>query len=154
MPKFAANLSTMYPEFPFMAGFKACADDGFTGIEALFPYDVPAADIVQALRANRLAPVLFNTPPGDWTAGDRGLAAQPGREAEFRVAVDQALQLALATGCKRIHVLSGVGLSLPQRLDLLCANLAFAASQFAPHGIAALIEPINQRDIPGYLLNT
>lgn len=154
MPKFAANLSMLYPEFPFMERFQACAEDGFKGIEALFPYDVPAADIAQALRDHGLEPVLFNTPPGDWAAGDRGLAAQPGREGEFRAAVDQALQLALATGCQRIHVLSGVGPSLPERLDLLCANLAYAAAQFAPHGITALVEPINPRDIPGYLLNT
>ena len=90
MPKFAANLSMLYLEFPFMERFKACAEDGFKGIEALFPYDVPATAIAQALRDNDLEPVLFNTPPGDWAAGDRGLAAQPGREAEFRAAVDQA----------------------------------------------------------------
>ena len=80
MPKFAANPSMLYPDLPFMERFKTCAEDGFKGIEALFPHDVPAAAIVQALRDNGLEPVLFNTPPGDWAAGVRGLAAQPGRQ--------------------------------------------------------------------------
>ncbi|WP_394788032.1 2-oxo-tetronate isomerase [Rhodoferax sp.] len=154
MPKFAANLSMLYTELPFMERFAACARDGFKGVEILFPYDMPATDIAQALQANGLEAVLFNTPPGDLANGDRGLAGQPGREAEFRAAIDSALQVALATGCKRIHVMSGLGESLAPRLDLLCANLAYAAAQFQPHGITALIEPINTRDIPGYLLNT
>lgn len=157
MPKFAANLSLMYTELPFMERFAACARDGFKGVEVLFPYDVPASAIAVALIENALEAVLFNTPPGDMSKGDRGLAGQPGREAEFRAAIDKALAVALAAGCRRIHVMSGVGGNgdaLPQRMDLLCTNLAYAAEQLGQHGITALIEPINTRDIPGYLLNT
>ena len=92
MPKLAANLSMMFTEVPFLERFSAAADMGFKGVEYLFPYDHPAETIAQALRDNGLQNVLFNLPPGNWETGDRGLAALPGREADFRGLIEKALE--------------------------------------------------------------
>ena len=108
MPRFAANLSMLYGEHAFLDRFAAASADGFKGVEYLFPYDFPAAEIAQRLRDHGLQQVLFNAPPGDWAAGERGLACLPGREAEFRKGFARALEYAEALGCPRIHVMAGL----------------------------------------------
>jgi len=157
MPRFAANLSMMYTEHGFVERFAAAAADGFDAVEFLFPYAVPAADLAAQLQQHGLTQALFNAPPGDFDAGERGLASLAGREDEFRRGfLDQALPYAQALGCQRLHVMAGLlpaGADRPAALARYEANLAWAAAQAAVHGVAVLIEPINTRDIPGYLLN-
>jgi hydroxypyruvate isomerase len=157
MPKFAANLSMMYTELPFMERFDACARDGFTAVEFLFPYAFPAEAIAAALRRNGLQQVLFNGPPGDFDKGERGIASLPGREAEFRAGIEQAIDYLGALGCRQLHVMAGLVHDEAQRSSQrqrYLDNVAWAARRLAEVGVTALIEPINTRDIPGYLLNT
>jgi len=156
MPRFAANLSLLYTEHAFLDRFAAAAADGFQAVEYLFPYAFPAAEIAQRLQAHGLQQVLFNAPPGDWDAGERGLACLPGREAEFRTGFAQALACAQALGCPRIHVMAGLAPAGADRSVLQAtyeANLAWAAEAAQDHGRDVLIEPINPRDMPGYFLN-
>ena len=108
MPNFAANLSFLYQELPFMARFAAAARDGFRAVEYLFPYDYPAAEIAAWLADHGLQQVLFNAPPGDWAAGEKGLACLDGRQSEFRTGLAQALDYAAALSCPRIHVMAGL----------------------------------------------
>jgi hydroxypyruvate isomerase len=156
MPQFAANLSMLYPELAFMDRFAAAAQDGFKAVEYLFPYAFEADDISARLRQYGLQQVLFNAPPGIWDAGERGLACLPGREAEFRTGVDQALRYAQTLDCPRIHVMAGLLPAGGVREALhptYIANLRWAARQAAGQGVDVLIEPINTRDIPGFYLN-
>jgi hydroxypyruvate isomerase len=156
MPRFAANLSMLYPELPFLDRFEAAARDGFQGVEYLFPYAFTADEIAARLQAHGLQQVLFNAPPGDWDAGERGLACLPGREAEFRAGVAQALSYAQVLRCPRIHLMAGLAPAGVARETLQAtyeANLAWAAELAAAHGIDVLIEPINTRDMPGFFLN-
>ena len=156
MPKFAANLSMLFTELPFLDRFKAAADAGFKGVEFLFPYEYEAATLAQALAANGLCQVLFNMPPGNWDQGERGLACLPERRDEFRAGVDAALDYARALACAQIHCMAGIAPdgANPQHLhDTYVENLRFAAQVLAPHGMQLLIEPINTRDMPGYFLN-
>ena len=156
MPKFAANLSMMFTEHAFPDRFAAASQAGFTGVEFLFPYDYPAADLRARLDEHGLTQALFNTPPGDWAKGERGLAAIPGREAEFEVAVERALVYADVLGNSCIHAMSGL---VPDGGDrdafraTLVGNLRRAAPVAAARGRTLIIEPINTRDIPGYFLN-
>ena len=108
MPRFNANLSWLFQEKPFSDRFAAAANAGFTGIEILFPYDQPASEIRAALQSNGQELVLMNAPPGNFSAGERGLAALPGREKEFRETFGEALDYAETLDCKRIHVMSGI----------------------------------------------
>ena len=154
MPRFAANLTMMFNEWAFLDRFAAAADAGFDAVEFLFPYAHAPEDIAARLSACRLTLALFNLPPGDWTAGERGMAALPARAADFRASVATALPYALATGIKHLHVMSG----LADRRDPAAraayrAALAYACEAVAPHGIAIVIEPINARDMPGYFLD-
>jgi hydroxypyruvate isomerase len=157
MPHFAANLSMMYTEHGFIDRFAAAAADGFDAVEYLFPYAVPAAELAARLQDNGLAQALFNAPPGDWDAGDRGIACLPDRVDEFRRGfVEQALPYAEVLGCRRVHVMAGLApAGAPREALQACyeANLAWAAAQAAPHAVAVLIEPINGRDMPGFFLN-
>lgn len=156
MPRFAANLTMLYNEHDFLDRFAAAAADGFEGVEYLFPYANKASDIAQRLSDHRLHQVLFNAPPGDWDAGERGLACIPGREAEFREGFAQALDYAKALNCPRIHVMAGLAPAhIPQAAlqAVYESNLAWAAQQALPQGREVLIEPINTRDIPDYFLN-
>ncbi len=156
MPRFAANLSMLYPELEFPDRFEAAAKDGFEAVEYLFPYAYPAAEIAARLRSNGLQQVLFNAAPGDWEGGERGLACLPGREGEFRKSIDQALSYAQALGCPRIHVMAGLvpaGSSRESLRATYVANLRQAAATAAKHGVDLLLEPINVRDIPGFFLN-
>ncbi|WP_284617187.1 2-oxo-tetronate isomerase [Aquabacterium humicola] len=156
MPRFAANLTLLYNEHPFLDRFAAAARDGFRAVEILFPYAYPAAELAARLRDHGLQAVLFNAPPGDFEAGERGLAGLPGREADFRAAFERALAYAERLGCPRIHVMAGLAPAATDRAPLMAAyetNLAWAAAQAASAGREVLIEPINPRDMPGYLLN-
>ncbi|MBU8540326.1 2-oxo-tetronate isomerase [Falsiroseomonas tokyonensis] len=157
MPRFAANISLMFTELPFLDRFEAAAKAGFKAVEFLFPYDFPAAEIARRLKDNGLSQVLFNGPPGDWNAGERGQAALPGRQAEFREGFRKALDYAAALSCPRIHVMSGLapaGVPHDAMTATLAANLAWAAELAGPAGVKPVIEPINHRDIPGFFLNT
>lgn len=157
MPRFAANLSMLFQDRPFLDRFAAAAACGFRGIEFLFPYEWPAEEIARRLKDGRLEPVLFNLPPGDWSAGERGLAALPGREAEFEEGIDLALEHAQASGFRQIHAMAGIpdpGVEAGVAMATYVANLRKAADRLAPHGITLLIEPINRRDMPGYFLDT
>jgi hydroxypyruvate isomerase len=156
MPRFAANLSLLYPEHAFLDRFAAARADGFEAVEYLFPYEHEAAVLAACLRENGLQQVLFNAPPGDLAAGERGLACLPGREAQFRDSIARALDYAVALPCPRVHVMAGV---LPAGADrtpyqaVYLRNLAWAAQRAADVGVTLLIEPINRRDMPGYFLN-
>ena len=155
MPRFAANLSLMYTDVPFLERFGLAAADGFRGVEYLFPYEFAANSIAARLHAHDLTQVLFNLPPGDWAAGERGLACLAGREQEFAASVQTALTYALATGCRQLHVMAGClppGASMQQARSVYVANLRVAAKLLASEGITLLIEPINGRDMPGYFL--
>lgn len=136
MPRFAANLSMLYNEHAFIDRFAAAAADGFKGVEYLFPYAFAASDIAQRLQDHGLQQVLFNAPPGDWDAGERGLACLPGREAEFRAGFAKALEYAQALNCPRIHVMAGLAPAGAERAALQAtyeANLAWAAGHCAPN---------------------
>jgi hydroxypyruvate isomerase len=147
----------MFPELPFLDRFEAAAAAGFKGIEFLFPYDHPAAVIADLLDRNNLTNVLFNMPAGDWQAGERGVAALPGRESEFRTSVELAISYARALKTPLLHVLAGILPIERQReesRDVYLANLRYAAVQAAAYGITLLVEAINPTDIPGYLIGT
>ncbi|QHE74590.1 2-oxo-tetronate isomerase [Hydrogenophaga sp. PBL-H3] len=156
MPRFAANLSMMYTEVPFLDRFAAAARDGFDAVEYLFPYEHAPGDIGARLKDHGLTQALFNLPPGDWAAGERGMACHPGREAEFAAALEQALPYIEATGCQRVHAMAGLipaGSDTAARNATYVANLRQAAARLAPLGVSLLIEPINSRDMPGYFLS-
>ena len=156
MPRFAANLTMMYNEHAFLDRFAAAARDGFKAVEYLFPYEFPAEELKARLGEYGLTQALFNAPPGDWAAGDRGIASLPGREDEFRRGVETALDYARLLGNDKLHVMAGL---LPAQADrsrhrdVYLRNLADAAQAARADGITVLIEPINPRDMPGFFLN-
>ncbi|MDH0365029.1 2-oxo-tetronate isomerase [Comamonas aquatica] len=156
MPRFAANLSMLYNDVDFLDRFAAAARDGFKAVEYLFPYAYTPEQLAALLRQHGLQQVLFNAPPGDWDAGERGIACLPGREAEFREGIARAITYAQALQCPRIHVMAGL---MPQDVDpatvraTYVANVRYAAEQAAAHGIQILLEPINGRDMPGFFLS-
>lgn len=157
MPKFAANLSMMFTEHDFLDRFEAAATAGFQAVEFLFPYEHPAEVLKSRLNANGLQQVLFNLPPGDWAAGERGLAAMPGRQDEFAAAIDQALDYAEVLGNELVHAMSGIPgpeADVQQCQDLLIENLRMAAEKAAARGKTVIIEPLNTRDNPGYFLTS
>jgi hydroxypyruvate isomerase len=157
MPRFAANISTMFTEHALVDRIGKAADAGFRAVECQFPYELPAPNMKAALDAAGIPLILINTPPGDFEAGERGLAALGGREAEFRTAMGEALDYAEATGCRQIHVMAGVLPSDVSREDgfaLFEDNLRHALAKADGRSIdRLLLEPINTRDIPGYLMN-
>jgi hydroxypyruvate isomerase len=146
----------MYPEHAFLDRFAAAARDGFKAVEFLFPYEYPAGEIRSRLEAHGLELALFNAPPGDWAGGERGIASLPGREAEFRASIAEALEYARVLGNRRLHVMAGLiapGEDRARHHAVYLANLAHAAKEAAGLGITVVIEPINTRDIPGFFLN-
>lgn len=156
MPQFAANLSLLYPELEFLDRFEAAARDGFRAVEYLFPYAYPAQELRARLDANGLQQVLFNAAPGQWDAGERGMAALAGREAEFEASIEQALRYAQVLACPRVHVMSGKladGQTAAGVKATWLANLRRAAKMAQAQGVDVLIEPLNTRDNPGYVLN-
>ncbi len=157
MPKFAANLSMLFVEVPFLDRFAAARAAGFAAVEFQFPYGHAIADVAARVRDNGLQVVLFNLPPGDFDKGDRGIACLPGREAEFAKGIDAGLAYAAALGCKKMNCLVGIKpntLAKPKALDTLLENAELAASRLRAEGVSLLIEPINPYDIPGFLLNS
>jgi hydroxypyruvate isomerase len=154
MPHFAANLTIMFNEWTFLDRFDAAADVGFTAVEFLFPYDHPPEAIAERLNRNRLTQALFNLPPGDWNAGERGLAALPGRFDELKAGVEMALSYAAATGVKRLHLMAGLAAwHDPDAVEAYRRAVAWTAKRLAPEAIDLVLEPINGRDMPGYFLN-
>jgi len=156
MPKFAANLTMLFTELPFMQRFEAAARAGFEAVEYLFPYPFAQEELTAALKANGLRQVLHNLPAGDWDAGERGIACHPDRVAEFREGVPRAIAYATALGCPQVNCLAGklpAGVSEADARRTLVDNLRFAAEQLRGAGIRLLIEPINTFDIPGFLVN-
>lgn len=165
MPRFAANLSFLYPELPFLQRFEAAARDGFTAVEYLFPYSWPAPELAARLQANGLQQVLFNAPAAGtdaasvaaaWPAGARGLLCLAQRQPEFEYGIKLALDYAVALRCPRIHVLAGLlpeGFVRSAVLALVIKRLRWACQRAADHGVTLMIEPINQRDMPGYYLS-
>jgi hydroxypyruvate isomerase len=155
MPRFAANLSFLFDEVPFLARFGEAAHAGFRAVEFAFAYDYRLQELADEQRAHRLEVVLINAPPGDWAAGDRGLASLPGREHEFTADIANALRYAQALACPRIHVMAGV---VPQdaddaererRMRTYVRNLRLAATEAAAQGLSIIIEQIKALDIPG-----
>lgn len=154
MPRFAANLTMMFTEHAFLDRFAAAADAGFEAVEYLFPYAFPAETIAARLSQAGLRQALFNMPPGDWDAGDRGLAALPARADEFRAALDKAIDYAGIIGTPLVHMMAGLADSRDEEARAAYAsNLARAAEATAKAGLGLVIEPINGRDMPGYFLN-
>jgi hydroxypyruvate isomerase len=156
MPKFAANLSMLYPELEFLERFDAAAQDGFKAVEYLFPYAYDAKELKKRLDANGLKQVLFNAPPGDWENGERGMACLPGRESNFRSAIAKAIEYAAVLECPRVHVMAGLapeGSDRPELRRVYVENLRWAANEMSRSNLDALIEPINTRDIPRFFLN-
>jgi len=160
MPRFSANLSFLFAEVPFLDRFAEAAHAGFRAVEFAFPYEYHARELTARIASQKLEVVLFNAPPGNWDAGDRGLASLPGREHEFAASVSTALRFAQALKCSRLHVMAGV---LPhdadaderaRRLRLFVRNLKSACEEAASRNVTLLIEPINPRDMPNYLLTT
>jgi hydroxypyruvate isomerase len=155
MPKFAANLTMLFTELPFLDRFAAARAAGFDAVEYLFPYEYPKEELAGRLRENRLKQVLHNLPAGDWAAGERGIACHPARVEEFRAGVASAIEYAHALDCPQLNCLAGklpAGLRREQAHATLVANLRYAAGALGAAGIRLLIEPINTFDIPGFFL--
>jgi len=156
MPKFAANLTMLFTEQPFLDRFDAACRAGFTGVEYLFPYDFQVDGLLCRLRRYGLRQVLHNLPAGNWAAGERGIACIPGREAEFRDGVEQAIRYATVLGCTQLNCLVGItpkGGEAERVEATLIENLRHADERLAAEGICLLVEPVNTRDIPGFHLN-
>ncbi len=156
MPKFNANLTMLFTEVDFLERFAAAADSGFAGVEYLFPYAYPEADVARALRDARLEQVLFNLPAGDWAAGERGIACLPDRVDEFRQGVGRALTYAGALGCTKLNCLAGkipAGLERDAAHRTFVDNLRFAAAKLARADVSLVIEAVNTYDIPGFFLS-
>jgi hydroxypyruvate isomerase len=156
MPKFAANLSMLYTDAPFLDRFALAHEAGFKAVEFLFPYPYQAEQIGERLRRYQLELVLFNLPCGDWNAGDRGMACDPRRVDEFTDGVATALEYATELGVTQLHCMAGKlapGMDAKRARATYIDNLRYAADQLYEAGIHLLIEPINHFDMPGYFLN-
>ena len=155
MPRFAANLTMLFTELPFLDRFAAAKAAGFNAVEYLFPYEYPKEELAARLRANGLKQVLHNLPAGDWAAGERGIACHPNRMGEFRAGVDRAITYAHALDCGQLNCLVGkvpAGVTAEVAQATLVANLHHAASTLRSAGIRLLVEPVNSYDIPGFFL--
>jgi len=155
MPRFAANLSLLFNDVGFLDRFAAARAAGFEGVEFLFPYAFESEQILGRLQRYGLELALYNFPAGDWAAGERGMACDPRRIGEFQDSVELALEYAIDLGVKRMHCLAGKqhpAVSFERAHATFVDNLRFASEKLAPHGVEILIEPINDRDIPGYFL--
>jgi hydroxypyruvate isomerase len=156
LPKLAANLTMLFNELPFIERFEAAARAGFRGVEYLFPYDYPKQQLAEQLKQHDLIQVLHNLPPGDWAAGERGIACHPDRVGEFQDGVGRAIDYASALGCARLNCLAGIvptGVDADRVRDTFVANLRFAAEKLDAAGIRLMVEPINTYDIPGFYAN-
>ena len=157
MPKFAANLAMLFTELPFPERFAAATAAGFEGVEIPFPYAWEAPRLAALLDVNRLSLVQQTLPAGDWQAGDRGIACDPGRVAEFRAGVARAITYAIALGHPRLTCLAGIpprGVFADQARRTLIANLRFAAAELHEAGLELLLQPLNTQDLPGFLVGS
>jgi hydroxypyruvate isomerase len=157
MPRFAANLSFLFTERPFLERFGAARDAGFAGVEFHFPYAFDRAALAEVVLTSGLDVVLFNLPAGDWAAGERGIACHPRRIAEFQDGVGLAIEYARLLGCLRLNCLAGIAppeVSVEKARETLAENLRFAAAVTQRAGIELLVEPLNTRDTPGFFLAT
>jgi hydroxypyruvate isomerase len=148
MPRFSANLHYLFTEVPFMERFEAAAKAGFQAVEFQVPYDYPAQELYSRLRAHDLKMVLFDAPMGNWEEGDRGLAALPGRQSEFRESLERTVEYGTALECPTVHVMAGVvgaGHAYEEARHVYVENLRHAAAYLGEHGLTAVIEPINHR---------
>ncbi len=156
MPKFAANLTMLFNEVPFMDRFEAAAQAGFKGVEFLFPYAFDKDALAERLHKHGLTQVLHNLPAGNWEAGERGIACHPDRVGEFQEGVGRAIEYATTLGCRQLNCLAGVapaGVSADELRSTFIDNLRFASAKLKAAGIRLLIEPINTYDIPGFHLS-
>lgn len=153
MPRLAANLSTLFPELDFLERFAAAARAGFRAVEYQFPYAWPAAEVAARARDAGLEVVLHNLPAGDFARGERGIACLPGREREFRDAVDKAVAYAKAANCPRLNCLAGMAPADRDHFDVLVGNVRYAARKLGEAGLQLMLEPINTRTIPGFFLS-
>ena len=156
MPKFAANLTMLFNEVPFLERFAAAKAAGFEAVEYLFPYAYDKNELAGLLKSHGLKQVLHNLPAGNWDGGERGIACHPDRVEEFRAGVDKAIEYATALGCPQVNCLAGkvpAGVTREQAHATFVANLKFAAEKLKAAGLKLLIEPINSFDIPGFFLN-
>ncbi|HLI99642.1 MAG TPA: 2-oxo-tetronate isomerase, partial [Bradyrhizobium sp.] len=154
MPRFAANLTLLFNEVPFLDRFEAAAKAGFTAVEFLFPYAHPPEEIAKRLHDNGLTQALFNLPPGNWDAGEKGFAALPERFADLQESLRTALPYAKATDVKRLHLMAGLADRGDRRaVEAFYKSVTWAAEFFAPHGIDIVLEPLNARNTPHYFLN-
>src|SRR6201991_1173073 len=154
MPRFAANLSMMFTEVPFLDRFDAAAKAGFTAVEFLFPYDHPAEAVGERLHRNGLTQALFNLPPGNWDAGEKGFASLPDRFGDLQQSVHTALPYAKATGVKRLHLMAGIADRRdPKAVAESGKPGPWAAGSLAPEVPGVVIEPLTSRNVPGYFLN-
>lgn len=155
---FAANLSLLFREVDFLDRFAAAARAGFKGVECHFPYDHDKAVLAEVVLTSGVEVVLFNLPAGsaeEWAAGGRGIACQPARKAEFQDGVGRAIEYAEALGCTRLNCLAGIPTGpRAQALETLIDNLQFAAAVTRRSNIQLLLEPLNTRDNPGFLIPT
>lgn len=157
MMRFAANLTMLYTRLPFTERFAAARMDGFAAVEFLSPYEHSPRELSHLLHENGLTAVLFNLPSGDWEGGERGIAALPDRRDEFRGGIERAVRFAAALGVTQLNCLAGIpspSVSEWEARDTLVENLAFAAAALARHGIRLLLEPVNDRDVPGFAVPT
>lgn len=158
MPRFAANITMLFTEAPFLERFALARAAGFSGVEYLFPYAWPADTLAQELHRHGLTQVLFNLPPGDWDAGERGIACLPGREQEFREGVHQAIDYAKVLDCRRVNCLAGLKPADADEVvawQTLVTNVRYAAECLQAEGITLCLEAINSRvDMPGFMLDT
>ena len=157
MPRFAANLTMLFNEVPFMERFAAAAKAGFKGVEYLFPYPFPAEELAGQLQTHGLTQVLHNLPAGNWEKGERGIAIFPDRVDEFKEGVTTAIAYAKTLKCPQVNCLAGIlpqGADRQKHHDTLVSNLKFAATALKNEGIKLLVEQINTRDIPGFFLTS
>ena len=156
MPKFAANLTLLFPELPMLERFAAAAKAGFEFVEMQLPYAWPAEQLVQILQEHKLKMILHNLPAGDWAAGERGIACHPNRITEYRDGVERGIEYAQALGVQQLNCLAGIQpaeVSTAQAQACFLDNLKFTAARLQEVGIKALIEPINIYDVPGFFLS-
>ena len=156
MPRFAANLSMLFTEQPFLERFKAAAEAGFSAVEFMFPYEFSSRAIAAALKDNGLELILHNLPAGDWAGGERGIACQPDRVTEFRDGVSKAIEYAQALNCPKLNCLAGIlpsDVTVEKARGVLVENLQYAAAKLEAAKIGFLLEPVNSRDIPGFFVD-
>jgi hydroxypyruvate isomerase len=153
MPRLAANLSTLFPEIPFLERFPAAARAGFRYVEYQFPYEWPADELARRARDAGVEVVLHNLPAGDFAGGERGIACLPGREREFRHSLEKAIAYATAVACPRLNCLAGLAPVDAEHFAVLADNVRFAARQLGAAGIRLTLEPINTRTVPGFFLS-